>query len=330
MDPLSSYQTLSKESLSIPLEDTAAPPVPNRPRSQNFIGNGSMDSPEVPPKRQPTLNSPNAPPLPPRGITPDKRASNPLIFNDFGSGDAVGRRHSQQQQQHGQKYSVVDISYDDPEADQQPHSLPPNFQDGSGGHLSVCFAPNDFRDSGISTTSSRELNHMNLNNLSEDSSSISTITVQHREHCRISSNGSLDYNAAASMNITQRESSTSSFDVEDFPVPPPPIPPKSLAVSSNGVNFSLDEAHSLHPSTQANTTQLNHIQNPNQNHSTNSHHHLQQQQNGDGDGYSTLQHPMNGLGLPTLPPPHSAVESPMPASAIASSTSSHQHDGGTF
>lgn len=171
---------------------------------------------------------------------------------------------------------------------------------------------------------------MNLNNLSEDSSSISTITVQHREHCRISSNGSLDYNAAASMNITQRESSTSSFDVEDFPVPPPPIPPKSLAVSSNGVNFSLDEAHSLHPSTQANTTQLNHIQNPNQNHSTNSHHHLQQQQNGDGDGYSTLQHPMNGLGLPTLPPPHSAVESPMPASAIASSTSSHQHDGGTF
>uniref|UniRef100_A0A6P4FAD5 Dedicator of cytokinesis protein 3 isoform X1 n=1 Tax=Drosophila rhopaloa TaxID=1041015 RepID=A0A6P4FAD5_DRORH len=331
--PVDPYQTLSKESLSIPLEDTAAPPVPNRPRSQNFMGNGAMDSPEVPPKRQPTVNSPNAPPLPPRGITPDKRASNPMIFNDFGGADAVGRRHSQQQQQHGQKYSVVDISYDDPEADQQPHSLPPNFQDGSGGHLSICFAPNDFRDSGISTTSSRELNHMNLNNLSEDSSSISAITVQHREHCRISSNGSLDYNASASMNITQRESSTSSFDVEDFPVPPPPIPPKSLGISSNGVIIAGDEAHSPHPSTQTHTTQLNHSQNPNQNHSTNSHHHLvhQQQQNGDGDGYSMVQHQVNGLGLATLPPPPAAAEAPLPpASAITSSSSSHQHDGGTF
>jgi len=255
-----------------------------------------------------------------------------MIFNDFGTADSVGRRHSQQQQQHGQKYSVVDISYDDPEADQQPHSLPPNFQDGSGGHLSVCFAPNDFRDSGISTTSSRELNPMNLNNLSEDSSSISAITVQHREHCRISSNGSLDYNATASMNITQRESSASSFDVEDFPVPPPPIPPKSLAVSSNGVSIADDDAHSPHPSTQAHTTQLHNSQN--QNHSTNSHHN-QQQQNGDGDGYSVLQHQVNGLGLATLPQPPvaaAAVEAPLPlpVSAIASSSSSHQHDGGTF
>ncbi|KAH8346884.1 hypothetical protein KR059_001528, partial [Drosophila kikkawai] len=317
VDPLSSYQTLSKESLSIPLEDGSAPPVPNRPRSQNFIANGAMDSPEVPPKRQPAGNSPGAPPLPPRGITPDKRASNPLIFNDFGNSDAVGRRHSSQQQQHGQKYSVVDISYDDPEADQQPHSLPPNFQDGSGGHLSVCFAPNDFRDSGISTTSSRELNHMNLNNLSEDSSSISASTVHHREHCRISSNGSLDIHATASMNITQRESSASSFDVEDLPVPPPPIPPKSLAVStSNGVStLGIDEAHSPNPS----STQLNHIQN--QNHSTNSHHHLgqqqqQQQQNGDSDGYTMLQHQTNG-------PPAAAVEvlpPPPAASAIASSS----------
>ncbi|XP_017103025.2 dedicator of cytokinesis protein 3 isoform X1 [Drosophila bipectinata] len=320
VDPLSSYQTLSKESLTIPLEESAAPPVPNRPRSQNFIANGSMDSPEVPPKRQPAANSPNAPPLPPRGITPDKRASNPMIFNDFGNGDAVGRRHSSQQQQHGQKYSVVDISYDDPEADQQPHSLPPNFQDASGGHLSVCFAPNDFRDSGISTTSSRELNHMNLNNLGDDQS---TISVHHREHCRISSNGSLDMHVGVSMNITQRESSTSSFDVEDLPVPPPPIPPKSLAVTSNGVSFAgIDEAHSPNPT----STQFNHSQNQTQNHSINNH--LgQEQQNGVEDGYSLLQHPVNGLA--TLPPQPAAVEAASSTSAVASS-SSHQHDGGTF
>ncbi|XP_032308496.1 dedicator of cytokinesis protein 3 isoform X1 [Drosophila ananassae] len=322
VDPLSSYQTLSKESLTIPLEESAAPPVPNRPRSQNFIANGSMDSPEVPPKRQPAVNSPNAPPLPPRGITPDKRASNPMIFNDFGNADAVGRRHSSQHQQHGQKYSVVDISYDDPEADQQPHSLPPNFQDASGGHLSVCFAPNDFRDSGISTTSSRELNHMNLNNLGEDQSMIS---VHHREHCRISSNGSLDMHVGVPMNITQRESSTSSFDVEDLPVPPPPIPPKSLAVTSNGVSFAgIDDAHSPNPtSTQFNH---NHSQNPIQNHSTNNH--LgQEQQNGGEGGYSLLQHPVNGLAA--LPPPPAAVEAASSTTAVASS-SSHQHDGGTF
>ncbi|XP_033233286.1 dedicator of cytokinesis protein 3 isoform X2 [Drosophila pseudoobscura] len=367
VDPLNSYQTLSKESLTIPLDESvAAPPVPNRPRSQNFVVNGGggamMDSPEVPPKRQPAVNSPNAPPLPPRGITPDKRASNPMIFNDFGGGDGVGRRHSSQQQQHGQKYAVVDISFDDPEADQQPHSLPPNFQDGGGGHLNVCFVPNDFRDSGISTTSSRELNNMNLNNLSEDSSSISAAsTVHHREHCRISSNGSLDMHATVpSMNITQRESSTSSFDVEDMPVPPPPIPPKSLGVSSNGVLASeealvLALAHSSNPNTQA-YTQLNHSQN--QNHSINNHHYHHQtlgqqlQQNGDdeGDGYSSLQHqPINGVAVaPALAsaPLPSAVEAAVtstgtgtntstitapPASALTSSlASSHQHDGGTF
>ncbi|SPP88189.1 blast:Dedicator of cytokinesis protein 3 [Drosophila guanche] len=368
VDPLNSYQTLSKESLTITLDESAAaPPVPNRPRSQNFIANGDlgamMDSPEVPPKRQPAVNSPNAPPLPPRGITPDKRASNPMIFNDFGGNEGVGRRHSSQQQQHGQKYAVVDISFDDPEADQQPHSLPPNFQDGGGGgHLNVCFVPNDFRDSGISTTSSRELNHMNLNNLSEDSSSISAAsTVHHREHCRISSNGSLDMHAtAASMNITQRESSTSSFDVEDMPVPPPPIPPKSLGVSSNGVLASeeaLALAHSPNPNTQA-YTQLNHSQNQNQNqnHSINNHnyHHQslgqQLQQNGDdeGDGYSSLQHlPVNGVALAAAPAPApvegaatatatataagtSTITAPPPSALTSSLASSHQHDGGTF
>lgn len=328
VETMNSYQTLSKESLSIQLplaEQGDAPPVPNRPRSQNFVttSNGAMDSPEVPPKRQPANSSPSAPPLPPRGITPDKRASNPLIFNDFGGGmaDAAARRHSAQQQQHGQKYSVVDISFDDPEADQQPHSLPHNLQE-AGNHLNVCFAPNDFRDSGISTTSSRELNQ--LNNLSEESSSISMSTVHHREHCRISSNGSLDVHMHASaMNITQRDSSTSSFDVEDIPVPPPPIPPKSLGVAANGVGgigLTSDEAHS--PNTH-----------PSLNHSINNHNHLhnnQLQQNGDsvgvGVGVGSPEHQPNGNGLAgslLAAPASTAVEA-------ATAAASHPHDGGTF
>lgn len=343
VEAMNSYQTLSKESLSIPLplaEISEAPPVPNRPRSQNFVTNGCvMDSPEVPPKRQPMQSSPNAPPLPPRGITPDKRASNPLIFNDFGSSsDAAARRHSAQQQ-HGQKYSVVDISFDDPEADQQPHSLPHNFQE-SGNHLNVCYAPNDFRDSGISTTSSRELNQ--LNNLSEESTStsVSLTTVHHREHCRISSNGSLDMHNmhVGSLNITQRESSTSSFDVEDIPVPPPPIPPKSLGIATNGGLMAVgiasggggDEGHS--PNTQLFL-----------NHSINNHnHHLQQQQqngagDGDGDGYSSPQHQTtngNGIlaaagGSATVAPTSTAVEAAT-ATATTTSSSSNHHDGGTF
>ncbi|XP_060650171.1 dedicator of cytokinesis protein 3 [Drosophila nasuta] len=330
VEAMNSYQTLSKESLSIELVE--APPVPNRPRSQNFITNGAMDSPEVPPKRQPTYNSPNAPPLPPRGITPDKRASNPLIFNDFGtSADATARRHSAQQQ-HGQKYAVVDISFDDPEADQQPHSLPHNLQE-AGSHLNVCFAPNDFRDSGISTTSSRDLNQ--LNNLSEESSSISLSTVHHREHCRISSNGSLDMQMhGGALNITQRESSTSSFDVEDIPVPPPPIPPKSLGVSLNGlgagIGIAVDEAHT--PNTH-----------PSLNHSINNHHQLQQQHNGigsgngDADDYSSPQHhhqaTSNGnslAGSAMQASSMSTVAAEAATTTTNTSSSSHHHDGGTF
>lgn len=231
---LHSYQTLSKESLSIP-ELSSAPPVPHRPKSQNF--SASMDGPEVPPKRPQQPGSPNAPPLPPRGITPDKRCSNPLSFYEFSNGSSesgsaslprVNRNaHMQQnQQQSAGKYSVVDISFDDPEADQQPGSNHQQHQ-----HLNVTYAPNDFRDSGISTTSSHELNQ--LNNLSEESS-VNTPTTPTNSfstvHQRLgSSNGSLV--EAAGSNMNQRDLSVSSFDVEDLPMPPPPpIPPKSLNI----------------------------------------------------------------------------------------------------
>ncbi|XP_030371328.1 dedicator of cytokinesis protein 3 [Scaptodrosophila lebanonensis] len=333
VDALSSYQTLSKESLSIPEltrsgSMTDAPPIPNRPRSQNFIaGNNGLvvDSPEVPPKRQ-HPDSPIAPPLPPRGITPDKRASNPLIFNDFSSteGGSIPRRHSTQQQ-HGQKYSVVDISFDDPEADQQPHSLPPILQDVSGGHLNVCYAPNDFRDSGISTTS--ELNH--LNNLSEESSSNSVSTVHHREHCRMSSDGSMNMlygGGPTPLHITQRESFAISYNVEDLPVPPPPIPPKSLTVLGLPDMGGNEEVL-------ASGIQLNHSINNQHYHQAHNHQQSQQQQQQENDESSSGSNKTEGHSQ--VSPQHLtlngvAAVAAAPAPIAAAVQSSNQHDGGTF
>lgn len=283
-----SYQTLSKESLNVvgdlrSTEPQMAPPIPNRPRSQNFSSNMSLDGPEVPPKRNVNLpGSPGAPPLPPRGITPDKRASNPMIFNDFSTDSPVSsmpRRPHSTSHQHNQKYAVVDISFDDPEADQAPHSLTHshNCHSSDLNHLNVTNAPNDFRDSGISTASAHELNH--LNNLSEESSSNSLSTVHHRDHCRMSSNGSMDGSYAVnSLNINQRENSASSFDLEEVPMPPPPIPPKSLNIIANHES-SIDSGPSTPP-----------LQTQNSNHSHlhhhHHHHHLHQQQNGhNNDGY---------------------------------------------
>ncbi|KAM7361573.1 dedicator of cytokinesis spg isoform 1-T1 [Cochliomyia hominivorax] len=285
-----SYQTLSKENLNmisdLRAESQNAPPIPNRPRSQNFSSNMSLDGPEVPPKRNVNLpGSPGAPPLPPRGITPDKRASNPMIFNDFSTDSPVSsmpRRPHSTSHQHNQKYAVVDISFDDPEADQAPHSLTHSLNchnNSDLNHLNVTYAPNDFRDSGISTTSAHELNH--LNNLSEESSSNSLSTVHHRDHCRLSSNGSMDGSYAVnSLNINQRENSTSSFDLEEVPMPPPPIPPKSLNIIATHES-SIDSGPSTPP--------LLSNQSQNSNHSFlhhHHHHHLhQQQQNGHNDGY---------------------------------------------
>ncbi|XP_037810861.1 dedicator of cytokinesis protein 3 [Lucilia sericata] len=283
-----SYQTLSKENLNIVgdirTEAQNAPPIPNRPRSQNFSSNMSLDGPEVPPKRNINLpGSPGAPPLPPRGITPDKRASNPMVFNDFSTDSPVSsmpRRPHSTSHQHNQKYAVVDISFDDPEADQAPHSLnhSHNCHNSDLNHLNVAYVPNDFRDSGISTASAHELNH--LNNLSEESSSNSLSTVHHRDHCRMSSNGSMDGSYAInSLNINQRENSTSSFDLEEVPMPPPPIPPKSLNIIATHES-SIESGPSTPPAL------TNQAQNSNHSHlHHHHHHHLHQQPNGHNDGY---------------------------------------------
>lgn len=139
-----------------------APPVPIRPKSTGFVS-GISDSPEVPPKlsikdsRQ--MSTPNstlspassaAPPLPPRGCTPDKRASNPISFNSSNAYTEVHLGDSQQTpnipKRTQPKYQVINISLEDQtEVD--------NHLGQSNASYNCEHPPIDFRDSGISTAS---------------------------------------------------------------------------------------------------------------------------------------------------------------------------------
>lgn len=126
--------------LDIKKEYQPAPPIPNRPRSTCYSQNGSTESPEIPPKVT------KAPPLPPRGYTPDKRLSNPMSFSDFdqtATAPNIPRRTP--------KYSVVNISLDDEvEAD---HHL--QYVSSS----EICIPPNDFCDTDL--IDSNDLNNPN-------------------------------------------------------------------------------------------------------------------------------------------------------------------------
>lgn len=183
----------------------AAPPVPARPKSAGYMCIIS-DSPEVPPKGQ-NICSPT-PPLPPRGYTPDKRNSNP--FPDYPESQqavAPPRR---------QKYSVVDINYDDRDL-----SLEAVMEGHSSNHNSLAnpLLMADFRDSGIST-SSQEMN--NLNHPYEDS-----------RHSRLRGHQKTNSNPEA-LNIMAGEllSLAQSLGSSDNLVPP--IPPK--AIGSSGLS----------------------------------------------------------------------------------------------
>lgn len=145
-----------------------APPVPHRPKSTTF-SMGASDSPEVPPKlsikdcRQPlSLNTLTPipavppPPLPPRGCTPDKRASNPINFSLSNSYTEVqfGIETPIVPKRNHPKYQVINISLEDQ-----------TEVDNHLGQSNTAFTfnsieqppPIDFRDSGISTAS--ELNN---------------------------------------------------------------------------------------------------------------------------------------------------------------------------
>lgn len=181
----------------------SAPPVPARPKSAGYVS--LCDSPEVPPKGGVKGSPSNAPPLPPRGYTPDKRASNPLDFDQNRRGGL-------------QKYSVVDISLDDSSESEQYHNHIHHImhqQIALNDELSFL---NEFRDSGISTSSN------DLNNLSE--------THNVRGHHKTNSNPeAFNINSVVEMNI-QTKSLT-----------PPPIPPKvggSLIYdSSDGLSSAI-------------------------------------------------------------------------------------------
>lgn len=206
-----------------------APPVPVRPKSACYGSMAINDGPEIPPKitktqqHQLTKASPvsktsptnKAPPLPPRGFTPDnKRASNPLVFGDFESTTApnIPRR--------GAKYSVVNITLDDGvEAD---HHMRQGSL-GSVGSNEICGPPSDFCDlsDAISNDSSNDLNNLNSNNIGSHN--------QIRTHLKYNPNTEI-------LNIQAQEDDQPSF--------PPPIPPKtsvggSLPCSNGGGDDSI-------------------------------------------------------------------------------------------
>lgn len=137
---------------SIGNDSSPAPPVPIRPKSAY----GNYDSPEIPPKL--TTSKPfsmdSAPPLPPRGVTIDKRISNPLLqcsLNYYSIDNQENDLHSASMMKSPlQKYSVVNIPFENQaEADQMKLEN------------SECTGQVEFRDSGISTTS-HDLNYAYL------------------------------------------------------------------------------------------------------------------------------------------------------------------------
>lgn len=136
-----------------------APPVPLRPKSAGFVG-GFNESPGIPPKlsfkETKSMQSPSdfgasaAPPLPPRGYTPDKRTSNSNNFSFHNNSDSSQNdlQTATYARRNLQKYSVVNISLDD-QTEADSHRLQ-NID--SFGYEQP--PPSEFRDSGISNTMS--------------------------------------------------------------------------------------------------------------------------------------------------------------------------------
>lgn len=198
-------KTMARDGLTLPEISRDIPPVPIRPRSAGYVS--LSESPEIPPKN---AKDKNAPPLPPRGYTPDKRASNPISFGDFEQAPNIPRRTH--------KYSVVNISLDDEvEADHQFQNAPVD------GICDACFTPVDFRDSGIST-SSNDLNNPRLRCSAEDI----TMTKGHQKN----------NSTSESLNIQSQEDLLNSSAAPSFP---PPIPPKS------NIFMSFDASGSISP-----------------------------------------------------------------------------------
>lgn len=220
------------------------PPIPIRPKSAGYVT--ITDSPEIPPKNMKEKS--NAPPLPPRGYTPDKRASNPIPYGGGGSVDFDQNNCNTAPNipRRSHKYSVVNISLDDEcEADHQfvhhhHHHHPHQFQ-----QQDTASTPNDenmvvYRDSGIST-SSNDLNNPKYRHSNEDSSIIvhNTAGKMHHQQKANSNSKSLNIQATDS-NSCDGIGGGNNEDYDDSESYPPPIPPKSniFLTQEQGIDFN--------------------------------------------------------------------------------------------
>uniref|UniRef100_A0A182W3H0 DOCKER domain-containing protein n=1 Tax=Anopheles minimus TaxID=112268 RepID=A0A182W3H0_9DIPT len=134
------YMSVNKKALSlsgiVPMAALTSSPVPGIPPRDSTGG-----------LVLPAVCSPTAPPLPPRGHTPDKRSSNPMPFTEYVEQQQL-QQHSLPGKNRQKKYSLYEISLND------------SGNYGSPRNLSE-FRQGFYRDSGIST-STQELNNLNV------------------------------------------------------------------------------------------------------------------------------------------------------------------------
>lgn len=215
----------------------AAPPVPIRPKSAGY---GNYDSPEIPPKLSTTKEFvfSTAPPLPPRGVTPDKRVSNPMLNslnyctidyeeNDLHSASVIKSPH--------QKYSVVNIPLEDrTEADIDQFK----FEQNGGNNHSSGASQVEFRDSGISTTS-HDLNYAYI--CSDGVRTIATSNSQHGSSFKLHNelNNLNDHELNSENGSNGSHTNADDANNEEIEADnPPPIPRKMTASISYGLNHS--------------------------------------------------------------------------------------------
>lgn len=210
--------SLELSDLQTPIE---APPVPLR------ISKTDFNSPEVPPKIKE-----NAPPLPPRGCTPDsKRSSNPLLFGgSLDSQNLTARRIP---------YSVVDIDISMDDSDVDMHAHPRIYE----------------RDSGISTSSHEINSHLpdsnSTNSLPYPVHSHSHSHLHNRGHHKTSSNPEvMNPQDFIEMTVTTIQTSTihtiqSCKSINSNESSPPAIPPKSVRVPANANSLYYDDDESF-------------------------------------------------------------------------------------
>ncbi|XP_055588289.1 dedicator of cytokinesis protein 3 isoform X2 [Uranotaenia lowii] len=278
------YTILSRKTLSlsgiIPMTAMSSSPIP---------------APQVPPRESFTA-SPSAPPLPPRGHTPDKRNSNPMPFSEFVEQHQGGSLPARPR---SKKYSLYEISLN------ESYGSPRSSAEMKGMY--------DFgtinRDSGISTSTQE------LNNLNSGSQQNQTPGHHHQHHYHqpvnmvppeefnISFNGNNGagpmtprghqktfsnpeaFNKATiqEMKMNSINTSMSKLTLANNGAPPPPIPPKSA---------SLQHQHSC-PAPTASAIGTTHHHHHQRNQSLN----LSQNSSSDGDAIS-----LNDIS-PAAPPP---------------------------